>query len=534
MKLLTTAQVRALDRLAIKQWHIPSLTLMEHAGRGVAEAVGDGAAAPGPIAIVCGKGNNGGDGFVAARYLVGAGYRVECFCLAGEESLSPDAAANRRRAAALPIAWHDIASPAALRAVAGRLAQAAAVVDAVFGTGLTQPIAGHVQTIIEWINASGRPVVAVDIPSGIDGDTGRIMGAAVRAEVTATLGLPKIGLVVAPGYDYAGRLAVIDIGLPPAAVAAIDTPYAFTGVEDVAGVPPPRTASHHKGAAGHCLVIAGALGTIGAGYLASRACLRAGCGLVTYALPRGAYAKFDPAAAEVMMAPLPDDGAGILRAAAWEEVRRLWEGKAAVVLGPGLGQAPETAAIVARILCECPLPIVLDADGLNAIAGNVDLLHERPVDNSTQKSPTLLTQKSPTLLTPHPGEMGRLTGTESAAVQADRLGTACRFARAHGVVCVLKGHRTITALPDGRAFINSTGNPGMATAGMGDVLAGVLAGLIAQGVEPAQAAVAGVYFHGRAGDLAAARTGHAGLIASDVIECLPKALDKADTSTGQQ
>ena len=389
-----------------------------------------------------------------------------------------------------------------MEALASRLARTAVVVDALLGTGLNAPVSGLAAAVIEavnrWAESSGRPVLAIDIASGLAADSGRPLGVAIRATVTATFGCAKIGQVVYPGIDYTGILDVVDIGIPPAALAAVHPRTSLLERGEVGRLLPPRPRDAHKGTFGHVLVIAGSRGKTGAALLAAEGAARAGAGLTTLAVPAALQPAFEGRVREVMTAALPDPG----------EIGSMLAGRAAVVCGPGLGVTDETRAVVAEVVRRTPAPLVLDADGLNIVAGT-GLLRERA---------------GPTVVTPHPGEMARLLGCETAEVQADRLAAARRVARGEGVVVVLKGARTVIAAPDGEAAISPAGNPGMASGGTGDVLAGIVGGLLGQGLAPFDAAILGVLAHGAAGDRVAARQGEVGLLAGDLLAELPPTL----------
>ena len=359
------------------------------------------------------------------------------------------------------------------------------------------------------VNRSGLPVVAVDLPSGIHADTGAVMGAAVRAELTVTFGLPKPGLYTGAGLDHAGTVDIADIGIPHEFVEVIDSRLALMTQESVRRVIPDRRTASHKGTYGHAAVIAGSVGKTGAAAMAAKAALRIGAGLATVATPAGVNDVLEAKLLEAMTVPMPDTKARTLARAGLEELLSFVHARTAVAVGPGLTTHPETVELIQTLVPRLDKPAVLDADALNALAGRTAILTEC---------------KTPPILTPHPGEMARLSGDTTQAINADRIGSAVRFAQAHRVMLVLKGAHTVVAHPDGRAAVCPTGNPGMATAGTGDVLTGMLVGLLAQGLTPWDAACAGVYLHGLAGDLAAARIGEAGLIAGDVIEQIPHAL----------
>ena len=502
--------MRTLDRWTIEHG-TPGHVLMERAGAGAVRVLRERLRRPrGPVVVVCGRGNNGGDGFVVARHLRRARVPVEVWLAARPEEVRGDAArmlAAWRRARG---AVRALAAPADVEALARRLARAAAVVDALIGTGLNAPVAGVAAAVIAVINACGAPVLAVDIASGLSADTGAPLGAAVRATVTATFGYPKVGQLMYPGVEHTGLLAVVDIGIPREALAAVAPGTVLLESEEVGAHLPPRRRDAHKGDFGHVLVIAGSRGKTGAALLAAQAAARSGAGLTTLAVPATLQAVLEAQVREAMTAALADTGDGAAALADGAAASALIADRGAVVCGPGLGQASATRELVRHVVRQCTAPLVLDADGLNAVAGT-SVLRDRP---------------GPTVVTPHPGEMARLSGGDTARVQADRLGAARAFARAERVVVVLKGARTVIASPAGATAICPTGNPGMASGGTGDVLAGVIGALLAQGLAAYDAATLGVFAHGAAGDAVAARQGEVGLLASDLLTELPATLER--------
>jgi ADP-dependent NAD(P)H-hydrate dehydratase / NAD(P)H-hydrate epimerase len=502
---VTAAEMRALDRWTIEHG-TPGAVLMERAGVGATRLL---RARLGrsrrPVVIVCGRGNNGGDGFVIARHLRRARIPVEVWLAAKPEEVRGDAAGMLEAWRRLRGAVEDLSAPDRVPVFVARLAGAGAVVDAIFGTGLNAPVTGVAATVIEAINASGRLVLAVDIASGLSADTGMPHGTAVCADVTASFAFAKVGQTLYPGVDHTGDLHVVDIGVPGEAVAAVGPRVTLLEEAQVGQLVKRRPRDGHKGTFGHVLVIAGSRGKTGAALLATGAAGRAGAGLVTLAVAAGLQPTLEAYVRESMTAALPDAGHGVAALDDGRAVDALLDGRDAVVCGPGLGLADPTRTLVAHIVRRCRVPLVLDADGLNAVAGT-DLLAERG---------------GQTIVTPHPGEMARLIESDTRAVQADRPGVARTFAARAQVVVVLKGARTIVAAPDGTVAICPTGNPGMATGGTGDVLAGLLGGLLAQGLAPFEAAVLGVFAHGAAGDAVAARRGEMGLLAGDLIDELP-------------
>jgi hydroxyethylthiazole kinase-like uncharacterized protein yjeF len=502
--------MRRVDERAIRELGIPGATLMENAGRGAAEAIQEALGALGlprrgaRVVVVCGKGGNGGDGFVVARWLKRRGHRVQVFLLARPEELRGDAALKLREMQRSGLRARAVADGAALRAALG---QAQLVVDALLGTGARGRPAPSVAAAIEAVNGSGRPVVALDVPSGLpmDGPPGE--WPVVRAVLTLTFAGLKRGLVAGPGVLQAGRVVVVDIGVPASELQRGVTTFVL-GPEDVRARIPPRARETHKGSYGHLLVVAGSLGKTGAAALAARGAMRAGAGLVTVATATSAQPIVAALLLEAMSEPVAETEAKTIALEGFAVLRDLAARRDAITLGPGLGLDAGTQALARRLVLECPQPMVVDADGLTALVGHLEGLRGAP---------------GPRCLTPHPGEMARLLGATVAEVQRDRFATVRQFATAHRVTVVLKGAGSLIGLPDGRVLVNPTGNPGMASGGTGDVLAGVLGAFLARGL-PAEAALpAAVYLHGLAGDVAAERVGQEALIASDVIEALPEA-----------
>jgi NAD(P)H-hydrate epimerase len=396
-----------------------------------------------------------------------------------------------------------------LKSVLSSLKHSALIVDAIFGTGLSTPVRGHYARVIDTINDLPVPVVAVDTPSGLDASTGTVLGHAIRAEVTATMALPKIGLVTHPGADYAGVVEVVDIGMPRELTDDESIPWNLVDGSMVGGMVRPRMRDAHKGSCGHILVLAGSPGKTGAAYMTAMGALRCGAGLVTLGVPESLHAIMEAKTTEVMTAPLPETASShTIDSDAFRAVTELMEGKDAVVIGPGLGVNSEVRGLVVRLIEESPIPLIIDADGLNVIAGHLNVLKRA---------------RSSLVLTPHPGEMARLLGKVVAPVQGNRVGVAAEFAGKHKVTLVLKGARTVTAGADGTVFVNTTGNPGMASAGTGDILSGVIGGLVGQGYDPIAAAVVGVYLHGLAGDRVAEARGEIGMVATDILEEVPSA-----------
>jgi ADP-dependent NAD(P)H-hydrate dehydratase / NAD(P)H-hydrate epimerase len=529
MKALTASQMREVDRLTTERYGVPSLQLMENAGAAIAEYLWDSYADlhAASVVILCGKGNNGGDGLVVARRLRERGVAPQVILFADPSVLHGDAAANLKsweqqmgslRVATDPIQWENV------RAL---VADADLVVDALLGTGLKGPVEGLLAQAIEDVNAAAARsrarvgtrrmhVVAVDMPSGLPSDGQDFGGPIISAEATVTLTAPKVGQLVSPRADCVGKLVVREIGTPPALLDG-DSRLVLHWLEpgEFRGLPLVRPRDAHKGNFGHALIAAGSLGKSGAAVLAGRAALRAGAGLVTVATSPDALPMVAAGMPEFMTALLvPAKPGAAKKKSLGGAFAALVSGKSVLALGPGLGTAPETQKWIRSVVAATELPVILDADALNAFAGKPDELKRRKT--------ALLA------LTPHPGEMARLLGVKSADVQARRLDVAREAAARWRAFVILKGFHTILATPDGRAFVNTTGNPGMAKGGSGDVLTGILAGLTAEfGSEPWERTLGlGIYLHGLAADLAASRVGEIPMLATDVIEAMPAAFAK--------
>lgn len=511
MHLVTAAQMQALDRRTIDEAGVPSTTLMERAGTGVVACLQQrlGALHGKTLTILCGKGNNGGDGFVIARLLHKQRATVQVLTMAPVTALSRDAASMYRKLVRTSGKTLVKPFPSALQAQS-MLDDSDIIVDALLGTGLSAPVTGRYADAVECINRTQRLTVAVDLPSGIHTDTGAVLGQAVKADLTVTFGLPKLGLFQNQGLDYAGHVEIVDIGIPPAYVEALESRVKLITASFVQASLPARRLSSHKGTFGHAGIIAGSVGKTGAAAMTAKAALRIGAGLVTVATPASVNDVLEAKLLEVMTLPMPDTKARTLSRAAFDRLKDFIATRTAIAIGPGLSTHPETVELIHALLQHLDRPSVLDADALNALASRASLLTKCTI---------------PPILTPHPGEMARLiTASSAQSVNADRIGTATGFAREHGCYVVLKGARTVIARPDGMAAICPTGNPGMATAGTGDVLTGMIVGLLAQGLASWEAACAATYLHGLAGDLAAESIGQTSLLAGDVIDHIPYAL----------
>jgi hydroxyethylthiazole kinase-like uncharacterized protein yjeF len=493
------AEQRALDNWAINDLGTPGLELMERAGRGLTELVLE-RAPEGRIVVVCGKGNNGGDGFVTARMLREQGREVTVMLLGSGEDLKGDARTNFER---LPGAPPQPFTPYQLEGAAG-------IVDAILGTGFEgdprEPAAGAIVAIRQAAEPrNGVTIIACDVPSGVGASTGEVAGIAVRADATATFHAAKPGLWVAPGKAHAGDVRVVDIGIPPGGPG---NPAIGLITEAVTDGVPRRGRDSTKFAAGSVLVCGGSTGLTGAPCLASEAAMRAGAGYVTACVPASLNTIFETRLLEVMTVPVADDH-GAIAGAAGIEVRERTGRVQALVLGPGLGRAPGTQTFARELAATAQVPLLLDADGLNAHAGELGALAARSAG---------------TVITPHAGELGRLLELDSAEVEAHRLAMVRRAAREAQAVVVLKGDDTLVADPEGRVGVSRGGAPALATAGTGDVLSGVIGAYLAKGMDPFHAACAGVFLHAAAGRLAGGEIGHEGVVASDVIGLLPRAL----------
>lgn len=510
MRVVTAEEMKALDRTAIDEYGIPGLVLMENAGSRVVEvirqALGD--VRGKVITIFIGKGNNGGDGLVIARHLLNMGAEVKVLALVNVDEISGDAAVNLKVLRKMEQKIYSLHQSDGINIVRLVLMNTDLIVDAIYGTGFRGKVDEKVGRIIEVLNGSGKPIVAVDIPSGLEADSGRVSGPCIQATHTVTFGLPKLGLLLEPGADYAGQLTIADISLPNVLVEKAAPQRHLITTEMVKEWLPSRPSPAHKGNFGRVLVVAGSRGMTGAACLAGEGALRAGAGLVMVAVPETLHDILEAKLTEVMTTPLPDTGIGSLSKGARERILSLLEGAEVLALGPGLSTVPEVTAMVRELLPSVRVPCVLDADALNALAGAGEILRK---------------VQAPVVITPHPGEMARLLGITPKEIQSDRLSVASKAATTWNVVALLKGARTVVAAPSGAVYINPTGNPGMATAGSGDVLTGVVAALIAQGLEPARAAAAGAYIHGLAGDRAAREKGMMGMVASDILSALPSA-----------
>ncbi len=517
MLMVTAREMAQLDRETIEGTGIPGIVLMENAARGAAaffqRLMPD--LLQRRIAVVAGSGNNAGDGFVLARLFSEQGAVVRVICLKPPDRLKGDALTNFRILERLqvPIAVWDQGRPFPdqLRLLHG----CQAIIDAILGTGLNSEVRGLYRQVIEQINDSVAPVLAVDIPSGLDASTGRPLGAAVRAFATATFGLPKIGQLVAPGEQYVGTLEVIDIGIPRAVVERAGIRRWYLDPAWMSALLNPRAVDTHKGHAGHVVVLAGSVGKTGAAALASLGAARVGAGLVTHCVPAGLNPIMEVKLTEAMTRPIAETIGHCPAAKALPDLLDFLQDKSVLALGPGISLDPETEELTLGLVSQAPCPVVLDADALTLVSRHLDALSRKKV---------------PAVITPHPGEMARLTGLTAKEIQGERLRIAAEFSRRHELTVVLKGHRTVIAAPDGRLAVNGSGNPAMACGGMGDVLTGMIAGWMAQGFEPFAAACLGAYVHGAAADDAVGGRASRGLLATDLLAKIPDVIGRLEQS----
>jgi NAD(P)H-hydrate epimerase len=515
MKVVTPEQMRKIDECAIREYGIPGILLMENAAVSVtAEALSmiDGYM-DGFVTVVAGSGNNGGDAFAVARMLHAKGVCVRVYLVGEKGSVAGDALLNMNIIERIGLDVIELTEEkGGLERFSEYMASSSLVIDGVFGTGLSREVTGFTAMVLGLMNDSGSRILSIDIPSGVDGSDGSIKGICIKAEATVTFCLPKLGLLLNPGCEFTGRLVTADIGIPPCAVAKQDIRTWIIDRQMAVSMLPSRSPDSNKGDCGRALIITGSNGMTGSGCLSSTAALRAGAGLVYTGVPSSLAGIYGSKLTEPIIIPLEDSGTGCLSATCSERILESLDKMDAVAIGPGLTVTEDIRKIVELVIVNCKSPLILDADALNAISPDASVLKKL---------------KTEALVTPHPGEMARLLGVEIKDVQADRVGAALKFALEYGVIVVLKGSRTVVAFPDGKVFVNMTGNAGMATAGTGDVLTGIITGIVAQGAEIGAAVVAGVYLHGLAGDAAADYRGIHGIVAGDLVDILPVAIKEA-------
>lgn len=516
MKLLTAEQMRLLDETTMTSVGIPGIVLMENASRGLFDAI---ETEFGPlngkrVVIVCGKGNNGGDGFAVARHLLLAEAVPHIFLAASKREISGDAKTNMDICQNLKIPITEIIKGNKKSvALTKELKSADVVVDALLGTGVKGPLKPEYLKIIQTINKCGCPVVAVDVPSGISVNDGKVFNGAVKADITVTFGAPKIGLFVQPAASLSGTVYVVDIGIPPSLSENVTNEATLVTENFVASTLGKRATTAHKGDCGKVLIIGGSKGMSGSVILAGSSALKTGAGLVYMAYPESLLPIVGKKLTECISLPMHEENGHFAEDASDEIVERM-KGMDAIIIGPGMGVSSATETIVSKIISAARVPVLVDADGLNCLAKNPSILKKA---------------KAPVVLTPHPGEMARLTSTSIKAVQESRLSMAKTFAKDFHAVVLLKGPDTLVADHGGHTYINSTGNPGMATAGSGDVLSGIAGALLAEGIEPAKAAACAAFVHGAAGDIAADKKGVRSLMASDIVSGISEALKSLES-----
>jgi hydroxyethylthiazole kinase-like uncharacterized protein yjeF len=508
MKLVMAEEMRALDRASEEEIGIPGLLLMENAGHAVAEAAMAMLqnCAHKKVLVFAGKGNNGGDGFGAARWLQNQGALVTVFLTCTKEELSGSAADEMQFYLAGKGELFENISRENLEEITHLLVGCDLVIDALLGTGFAGALRGVIKELCHVINEAQKPVLAVDIPTGVNADDGSADEDAIRADVTVTMALPKPGLYLYPGRKHSGDIKVADIGMPASMLTETDSKGYILDEKMVAGFLPKRPANMHKGTAGRVLVVAGSPGYTGAAALCCTACVKAGAGLVTLLTPASGRAILAVKLTETMVKALPEAVQGTLASTAAVQILQEASIRDVLAIGPGIGTAEGTASVIIKTLEAAHVPCVIDADALTALVNHTDMLTTMTVAK---------------IMTPHPGELARLVNMEVSEIEKDRINIAVTCAKDWQAVVVLKGVPTVVASPDGTYYLNPTGNASMATGGSGDVLTGIIAALVGQGLEPAEAAAAGVYLHGLAGDEAA--HGKTGLAAGEIADAFPKA-----------
>lgn len=503
MKVVTSEQMARIDKMTIEKYGIPSFVLMERAALSVCKHLLE--HNPKDIIILSGPGNNGGDGIAAGRILKNKNINIKIYQLFSEESLSEDCKRQLSIAEKFNI-------PIFKRyPYEEELLSADIILDAVFGTGLKRKIDGELEKLINVLNSLKKTVISVDIPSGVSSDTGEVLGSAVKASATVTFGLPKRGHLLFPGRDYTGKLFIEDIGFPKELTDSEDLKVCLINEKFASTLIPQRALYSHKGTYGHVLVIAGSVGKTGAALMCAKSALRAGSGLVTIAIPAVLKVVFQSNVMEEMLLPLPCNNHTLSKQAINDIIEFVNQKADAVAFGPGVGINEDTEEIIKALLLKCTCPIVIDADGVTLLSKNPEVLKKA---------------KGETVITPHPGELSRLIKLSVREIEKNRIEIAQKVSEELKTVVVLKGVPTVISDFSGNTFLNTTGNPGMATAGSGDVLTGIIASLIGQGLSPLYASVLGVYLHGLSGDIASREKGFHGLIARDIIESIPGAIKK--------
>ena len=516
MFLVTASQMQDMDRQTIESFGIPGVVLMENAGRGafdfLVKTFND--INSRKVAVVAGRGNNGGDGFVIARYLLEKGVHVKVFLLSSKQKVGGDAKLNLdlyeslcTASGADPII--EIPDADAFKKQKENIVRHDLFVDAILGTGLNSDVRGYYKDAIQLMNRSGNPIFSIDIPSGLHSDTGQPLGIAAKASATSTFAFAKAGHILYPGNTHTGTLDIVDIGIPGFIARDKKIPLSLINKDRIQKMFPPRQSQSHKGSYGHLLIVAGSAGKTGAASLCANAAMRCGTGLVTLGVAKSLNKSIEPQVIEAMTYPLPEKKKGYLSDTCFEHIQKLLKGKQALAIGPGLGENKKTQTLIKKILEKTTVPLIIDADAINCLARDLNALKKK---------------KAPAVLTPHPGEMARLCHMTTKQVQSNRINVASAFAKDFDSILILKGAQTVVSLPDGRSFVCPTGNPGMASGGMGDVLTGMIAGFCAQGFPLEAASLAGVYIHGLCGDILSEQMGGFGFLASDIVENIPKTI----------
>jgi NAD(P)H-hydrate epimerase len=509
MKLVKPDEMKEIDRKAIEETGIPGIVLMENAGRGTVDEIERefGSVVSKKVVIVCGKGNNGGDGFVIARWLIKREANVSVFLIGRQKDISGNARINLNILRKMNTQVREVIDEDGLPPLKESFKDADVVVDAIFGTGFKGDVKGIIARIVDLINKKNAPIVSVDVPSGVNSENGSVENVCVKATLTCTMCLPKRGLYLYPGRMYRGKLQVIDIGTPHSLFDNISVE--LTDISLASSILPQRPPYGHKGTFGKVLILAGSPGLTGAATLASLSALKSGAGLVYLGIPHSLNQILETKATEVVTVPLPETPSHTIGSSAVDVLNTYFKGVDVIAVGPGTGVHTDTRDLIIRMMETISSPIIIDADGLNNLNSD-DFKGDHP----------------PVVLTPHPGELSRLTGESIGYIDKNRIDVALTLAREWNVVLVLKGAPTVVASPDERCYLNTTGNSALATAGSGDVLTGTIAGLCAQGKDPLQSAVLGVYLHGLSGDLAAEEKTEYSVIAGDVMDKIPGAIKK--------
>ena len=514
MRVVSVKEMREIDRIAIKQLGIPGVVLMENAGQSVVSAMEDYFDMENVenVTIVCGKGNNGGDGFVVARYLMNLETNIDVYITADPSTISGDAKKNLNILSGLGLKPKVIKTKKDLQKLRTSMTHSDIVVDAIFGTGFSGKIQGITEDVVKELNESGINIVSVDTPSGIDSDNGAVIGEAVQADLTVTMGLPKVGQFLYPARHYVGELYVADIGFPEQVINDVEVKGTLVDNEVLRRFIPWRAPNLHKGAFGRILIIAGSTGMSGAAAMAATSALRAGAGLVYLAIPEHLNPILEAKCTETITIPLPQTEDGSISLKAYTKIMDEIKKVDVVAIGPGMSQHPETQKLVREVAENANAPLLVDADGINALVGYTKVLKKR---------------KKPTVITPHPGEMARLINRDVREIVRNKVNLSQKYAQDWRVTIVLKGAPTVIAEQDGKFWLNSHVNSGLATAGSGDVLTGLIIGFLAQRTTPLAASVSGVYIHSLAGEILKEKIGEHSLIAGDLIDTIPQAIIKA-------